>query len=145
MRPALLILALVACSTETQILGATVTYEDGGPQPDRQVARAICNAAEVARSLDAISGVKIRVVDEETRDGLCLSSVKRSCWLPQSRTVVVVRPGDGCQVPDNAITHELGHADREAWLGNSDADHEDAEWWERWDEIAAERGCGGVR
>ena len=138
-------LLLVACTEETTILGAVVSYEDGGPHPDLQVARAICNAAEVARSIEAISDVQIRVVDEETRDGLCMSSGVRSCWLPASRTVVVVRPGDGCQVSDNAITHELGHADRQAWLGDSDSRHADVEWWARWDQIAADRPCGGVR
>lgn len=145
MRMVFAMLALAACSEETTILGATVRYEDGGPHPDLQVARAICNAAEVARDIESISDVTIRVVSPAERDGLCMSNGVRSCWLPASRTVVVVRPDDGCQVADNAITHELGHADREAWLGSSDSHHEDVEWWQRWDEIAAQRPCGGVR
>lgn len=141
----LVLLVLAACTEETTILGAVVSYEDGGPHPDRQVARAICNAAELAEDFDSIADIHIRVVDLETRDGLCMSDGKRSCWLPGSRTVVVVRPDDGCQVPDNGITHEYGHAAREGWQGDSDAHHEDKVYWHKWDKVAADRPCGGVR
>lgn len=124
---------------EDRILGVDVEWPEGGPYPVRPFARAVCAAAEAspdARLLDGASVIVLASVAET--EGACMQPAA-GCWHPDyddpdgAGTIYIGPAGDGEQFADDVLRHELGHLARSRWLGDSDHDHADLEWWARYD------------
>ena len=135
----------VSCAPHWQgdeILGATVTFPDDGPRPVRIVARAIYDASEASPDPRLLRDARIVILATQAEtNGYCLSPA-HGCWHPDyddeggAGTIYVGPPGDGGQVAESVIRHELGHLARWRWKGDSDAEHKDTEWWIRFDSPA---------
>jgi hypothetical protein len=106
----------------------------------RPLARAVCAAAERlpdARLLDGARVVVLATADEVR--GYCLSDNAAACWHPDysdedgAGTVYVGPPGDGGQLSDEALVHELAHLGLWRWDGDADTAHVRCADWARYD------------
>lgn len=133
-------LACEAAWQRDEVLGVEVEWPgDDGPRPYRELARAVCAAAEDAPDPRLLNGARVRVVAADALEGECLSDRAAACWHPDyddpagAGLVVVGPPGDGGQFSGDAFRHEAGHLARARWLGDADVSHTDAAWWARFD------------
>lgn len=121
------------------VLGVDFEWPVGSARHYREAARAICSAAELADDPRSINGASVVVL--ETLDdvrGACLQDAV-ACWHPDyddpdgAGTIYVGPAGDGGPFADEALQHELGHLIRHRERGDSDGEHEDLDWWARYD------------
>ncbi len=132
----------VACAPPWQdgeILGADVEWPDDGPRPVREVARAVCAAAEASPDARLISGATVVVLASAVEVESACMRPAAGCWHPDyddtdgAGTIYLGPPGDGAQFSDGTLRHELGHLARWRWLHDADTEHADLEWWARFD------------
>jgi len=106
----------------------------------RAFARAVYDASEASPDPRLLRDARVVIVATQAElQGWCLQPTVAGCWHPDyddedgAGTIYVGPPGDGEQLAESVIRHELGHLARWRWRGDSDAEHADDEWWRKFD------------
>lgn len=123
------------------MLGVAVEWRgDDGPRPWSEFGRAVCDAALASPDPRVLYGASVVVLGtREELEGACLQSGVTGCWHPDyddedgAGRIYLGPPGDGGELSDATLRHELGHLARARWKGGADARHEDDAWWVAYD------------